>query len=37
MEHVSVVAAKTTAPSLIRLIRNHSKILKLLEFENFNS
>jgi len=36
MEHASAAAAKTKA-SLIRLIKNHSKRLKLLLFENFNS
>jgi len=28
MEHASVVAAETKASSLIRLIKNHSKMLK---------
>ena len=32
-EHASAFAAKTKAPSLIRLIKHHSKILKLLQFE----
>jgi len=36
MERASAIAAETKAPSLIRLIQNHSKILKLLQFENFN-
>jgi len=35
MEHALVIAAKTKASSLIRLIKNHSKILKLLQFDNF--
>jgi len=33
MEHASAVAAKTKASSLIRLIKNDRKILKLLQFE----
>jgi len=33
MEHASVVTAETKASSLIRLSKNHSKILKLLQFE----
>jgi len=37
MEHTSAIAAKTKASSLITLIKYHSKILKLLQFENFNS
>jgi len=37
MEDMSAVAAKTKLSSLIRLIKNHSKILKLLQFENFNA
>ena len=37
MEHASAIAAQTKAPSLIRLIKNNSNILKLLQFENFNS
>jgi len=37
MEHASAVTAETKASSLIRLIKNHSKILKLLQFEIFNS
>jgi len=37
MEDMSAVAAKTKVSSLIRLIKNHSKILKLLQFENFNA
>jgi len=37
MEHMLAVATETKASSLIRLIKNHSKILKLLQFENFNS
>jgi len=35
MKHVSAIAAKTKASSLIRLIKNYSKILKLLQFEKF--
>jgi len=35
MEHASAVTAKTKASSLIRLIKNHSNILKLLQFEKF--
>jgi len=35
MEHVSAVAAETKALSLIRWIKNHSNILKLLRFEKF--
>jgi len=35
MEHVSSVAAETKASPLIRSIKNHSKILKLLQFEKF--
>jgi len=37
MEHMAAVAAETEASLLIRLIKNHSKILNLLQFENFNS
>jgi len=37
MEHASAVAAETKASPIIRLIKNHSKILKLPQFENFNS
>ena len=37
MEDMSAVAAKTKVSSLIRLIKTHSKILKLLQFENFNA
>ena len=33
MEHASAVTAETNASSSIRLIKNHSKILKLLQFE----
>jgi len=32
MEHVSAVTAETKASSLIRLFKNHSTILKLLQF-----
>jgi len=35
MEHASAVTAETKASLLIRLIKNHSKILKLLQFEKF--
>jgi len=35
MVHVSSAAAKTKASSLIRLIENHSKIMKLLQFVIF--
>ena len=35
MKHASTVAAKTKASSLIRWIKNHSKILKLLQFKKF--
>jgi len=35
MKQVSAAAAETKAPSLIRLIKNHSKISKLLQFEKF--
>jgi len=34
MKHASAVAAKTKASSSIRLIKDHSKILKLLQFQN---
>jgi len=37
MEHASAAAAETKASSLIRFIKNHSKILKLLQFKKFNS
>jgi len=37
MNHVSAVAAKIKVSSSISLIKNHSKILKLLQFEIFNS
>jgi len=37
MEHVSAVAATTKASSLIRFIKNHSNILKLLKLQNFSS
>jgi len=33
MEHVSAVAAETKASSLVRLFKNHSKILKLLQLK----
>jgi len=36
MKHASAVA-ETKASSLIRSIKNHSKILKLLQFEKFSS
>jgi len=35
MEHVLAFAAETKASSLIRLIKNDSKILNLLQFEKF--
>jgi len=35
MNHVPAVAAETKASSLMRLIKNHSKILKLLQYEKF--
>jgi len=35
MEHMLAITAETKASSLIRLIKNHSKILKLLHFEKF--
>jgi len=35
MEYTLAVAAKTKALSLIRLIKNQSQILKLLQFEKF--
>jgi len=35
MEPMSVVAGETEPSSLIRLIKNHSKILKWLQFEKF--
>jgi len=35
MEPVLAIAGKTKASSLIRLIKNHTKILKLLQFEKF--
>jgi len=34
MEHMLVIAAETKA-SIIKLIKNQSKILKLLRFEKF--
>jgi len=34
MEHALAVTAETKASSLIRLMKNHSKTLKLLQFEN---
>jgi len=33
MEHMSAVTAKTEASPLIRLIKHHSKILKLLQLK----
>ena len=36
-KHTRWITAETKASSLIRLIKNHSKILKLLQFEIFNS
>jgi len=35
MKHVLAVRAEIKAASFIRLIKNHSKILKLLQFEKF--
>jgi len=35
MKHALVIAAETKASSLIRFIKNHSKILKLLQLEKF--
>jgi len=35
MNHASAIAAETKASSLMRLIKNYSKILKLLQFEKF--
>ena len=35
IKHMSAVEAKTKVSSVIRLIKNHSKILKLLQFEKF--
>jgi len=35
MEHMLTVAGETKASSLIELIKNHSKILELLQFEKF--
>jgi len=35
MKHASAITAATKASSLIRSIKNHSKILKLLQFEKF--
>jgi len=35
MKHTLAVAAETKASSLIKLIKNHSKILKLLQFDKF--
>jgi len=35
MKHASAVVAETKASSLIRSNKNHSKILKLLQFEKF--
>jgi len=34
MKHTSAVAANTKALPLIRSIKNHSKIFKMLQFEN---
>jgi len=33
MKHTLSVAAETKAPSLIRLFKNHRKILKFIQFE----
>jgi len=35
MKYVSAIGVEMKASSLIRLIKNHSKILKLLQFEIF--
>jgi len=35
MEHALAIAVKRKASSLIRLIKIHSKILKLLQFDKF--
>jgi len=35
MKHASAVAAKTKASSVTTLIKNHSKVWKLLQFEKF--
>jgi len=35
MKHALAVTAKTKASSLIRSIKYHSKILKLLQFKKF--
>jgi len=35
MNHGARVATETKTSSLIRLMKNYSKILKLLRFENF--
>jgi len=35
MKNALAVAAETKASSLIRLIKNHSKILKLMQFEKY--
>jgi len=35
MKDALAVAAKTKSSSLVRLIKNHTKILKLLQFEKF--
>jgi len=37
MEHALAVAGETKTSLLIRLIKNHSKILKLLHFKKFIS
>jgi len=37
MMRASAVAAETKASSLIRLIKNHSTMLKFLQFKNFCS
>jgi len=36
MEHTTAVAPETKASSSIKLIKNHRKTLKLLQFEKFN-
>jgi len=35
MEHVPAVAAEKKASSLIRTIKNHRKIFRLLQFKRF--
>jgi len=35
MKHASAIVTEAKASSLIRLIKNHRKIFKLLQLENF--